>query len=256
MNGDNHTERAVQYKNNPAIEGKKRLNMAYLLLENPQMIETIKKSGGYFFHGTNANALPYILKYGLNSLDTSVKNNIVVNTGEQWSRMQGKRNFVSLTDCLDVAMQYANMQINNGNIDNSLNFGVVLGTSLERMEGIKTLSVISDIPEIGIAENMPLDHIKFLAVSEDKVEFVKKMLDSKNIEIISLNMQDEFYYVDFAEKFKILEQKSLKEEKQPYPEYTKSDVIPVVKERRTFNIKEILKSLKQKIFTKETKERK
>ena len=43
-------QRNVLYKNNPHIEGKKRINMAYLFLNNPQMIETIEKSKCYSKH--------------------------------------------------------------------------------------------------------------------------------------------------------------------------------------------------------------
>lgn len=83
-------EEEVLYKNNPSIESRKRLNMAYLALNNPDMIETLQKSKTCFFHGTNANALPSILKYGIYSVDKSNENNIPVTTGEKWSRIDGK----------------------------------------------------------------------------------------------------------------------------------------------------------------------
>lgn len=75
-------EEPVRYKINPICDAEKRLNMAYLLLTNPQMIELIQKSSGHFLHGTNANALSSILKYGINSIDKSRENNINVTTGE------------------------------------------------------------------------------------------------------------------------------------------------------------------------------
>lgn len=249
----------MYYKNNPTIEGKKRLNMAYSLLREPQIIETIQKTGGHFFHGTNANALPYILKYGINSVDTSLENNISVNTGETWSRIQGKRNFVSITDCLNDALRYANMEP-NGNIDNMLNFGVVLGITLENMEGIETMPVKSDLPEIAIAGNVPVNHIKFLAVPQDKVEFVRKMIGSKSIAVISMDMKDKFYDTNFQDKFNILERGETGETEkteQAYPTYAKDDVMPVIKNRKTSKIKEMFENFKKRICSKgkETKER-
>lgn len=260
VNGSNHMERRISYKNNPTIEGRKRLNMAYLLLKNPQVIETIQESGGYFFHGTNANALSSILKYGINSVDTSMENKINVNTGEKWSRVQGKRSFVSITDCLDVALGYSDIAPSeNSNINNLMNFGVVLGVSLKDMNGIETVTVTSDISELGIQGNLSLDHIKYLIVPGDKTEFVKKMVGSKNIEVISMDMQDKFYRTNFLEKFNILEQQKEDSEKltQQYPIYTKEDVMPVVNKRKISKIKEVFNDLKRKIHihTKDTNER-
>lgn len=247
-------ENEVRYKNNPSIEGEKRLNMAYLLLKEPQVIGTMQKSSGHFFHGTNANALPYILKYGINSVDTSIENHITVNTGEKWSRIQGKRSFVSITDCLNDALRYANMKPNeNGNIDNMLNFGVTLGISLESMEGIQTIPVKSDLSEIGIVGNVPINHVKFLIVPQDKIEFVRKMIGSKSIEVISMDMKDKFYNTNFQEKFNILEQEKKEKLEQAYPTYAKDDVMPVIKNRKFSKIKEMLKRICSK--GKETKER-
>ena len=252
VNGSFHMERTVLYKNNPIIESKKRLNMAYLLLTNPQMIEVIQKSSGYFFHGTNANALPSILRYGINSVDTSIENNIDVSTGEEWSRIKGKRSFVSLTDCLDVALSYANMKTKDNNSTKELlNFGVVIGASFEDMNGLSVSGVSSDISEIGVSGNLPVDHIKFLAVPDDKVEFVKKMVGQKDIEVVSMDMRDVFFISDFRKNLNMLEQskENIKSPKPPYPTYFKDDVKPLVNERKTSKIKEIFEALKAKIHT-------
>ncbi len=249
-------EREVLYKNNPILEAKKRLNMAYLLSTNPKMIETIQKSSGHFFHGTNANAIPSILKYGINSIDTSIENNIDVFTGEEWSRINGKRNFISLTDCLDVAIRYANIEPNDNNFTNSLlNFGVIIGASFEDMNGLKVSGVNSDISEIGVIGNLPVNHIKFLAVPDDKVEFVKKMVGQKNIEVVSMDMKDKFFTKSFKEKLDILEQKDKNEQQieETYPTYSKADIKTVVKKRRTSKIKEIFENIKAKIHTKSKK---
>lgn len=49
VNGSFHMKKEVLYKNNPTIESGKRLNMAYLLLTNPQMVEVIQKVAVTFF---------------------------------------------------------------------------------------------------------------------------------------------------------------------------------------------------------------
>ena len=205
VNGTFHMERDVLYKNNPAIEARKRLDMAYILLRTPQMISTIQKGNAHFFHGTNANALPSILIHGLNSVDKSTENNIAVTTGEESTRINGKRGFISITDSIDEALQYANIT-SNDNAKGLLNFGVVIGVSLEEMSNVKTVRVISDIPEIGIADNLPVTHIKFIAVPDDKVEFVEKMVGQKNIEVVSMNMLDSYFIGNYIEKLSILEE--------------------------------------------------
>lgn len=244
VNGSIFMEREVLYKNNPLIEGKKRLNMAYLLIKNPQVIDTIENSAGYFFHGTNANALPNILKYGLNSVNESNANNIPVTTGEEWSRIDGKRNFISLTDSLDVALMYANKDSKAN--DQLLNFSVVVGTSFENMNDIKASSINSDISEIGVIGNLSINHIKFLIVPEDKAEFVKKMVGQSKIEVIPMNMRDKFFFESFKGKLDILEKNKENTylSTPDYPTYSREDVQPKVKERKISKIKEVFEKLK------------
>lgn len=247
VNGSLHMGENILYKNNPTIESGKRLNMSYLLLTNPQMFELIQKSGGYFLHGTNANALFNILEYGLNSVDTSQEHNINVTTGEEWSRIGGKRKFISLTDSLQIALHYARKKPNNSELEENLfNFEVIVGTSLEDMNGINGASVDSNMPEVGIIGNLPLDHIKFLAVPESKVEFVKKMVGQKNIEVVSMNMRDDFFVQNFKTKLDMLENGEINKSK-PEIEFLKEDVKEVVSTRRTSMIKKIFESLKKQI---------
>lgn len=256
VNGYFHMEREVLYKNNPTIEAKNRLNMAYLLLTNSQMVEVMKERNAHFLHGTNANALPSILKYGINSVDTSTKNDITVNTGEEWSRINGKRNFVSLTDCLHEALSYARMNQKDNNTTNELlNFGVVIGASFEDMEGIRISRVISDIPEIGVVGNLPVDHIKFLAVPDDKTEFVRKMLGNRDIEVVSMDMRDEFFFENFRQKLDILEQgkDNTEQSEQANTTYSKDDVKKIVNTRKISQIKNIFKKLKTKMHMQNNK---
>ena len=251
VNGSFHMEEQVFYKDNPRIESSRRLNMAYLLLTNPQMLEVMQRTDGCFFHGTNANALPSILEYGLNSVNTSIENDINVTTGEKWSRIDGKRGFVSLTDCLDVALKYANIGPKDNNSTNTLlNFGAVIGTSLQNMEDLDIFGVDSDIPsEVGVTGKLPVEHIKFLAVPNDKVEFLKKMVGQKDIEIVGMDIKDTFFNSNYIEKLSILEQIEKDREVSDliYPIDNKDDVKPVINQRKTSKIKAIFESLKAKI---------
>lgn len=240
------------YANNPVIESKKRLHMAYLLLTNPQLINIIQNTGGHFFHGTNANALPSILKYGINSINKSTENNIDVITGEAWSRRDGKRDFVSLTDCIDVALRYAyTMEQNEDNtMGDLLNFGVVFGISLEEMNDVNTVRVQSDMPEVGVLDNLSMNHIKYILVPEDKVEFVQKLVGQKGIEVLQINMKDKFLRNDrYYQLLEILEQEYGKEDKSEYPTYYEDDVRPIVYGRSMSKIRQMFKKLKENVST-------
>lgn len=218
--------------------------MAYLLLTNPKMIEVMQQTGASFFHGTNANALPSILKYGINSVDKSMEDNIELTTGEGWSRINGKRGFVSVTDCLSESLNYASINPNNENAKNSMmNFGIVIGISFQNMKGIRATSISSDIPEIGVIENLPLDHIKFLSVPKDKKEFVKKLIGEKDIEIVGMDMEDVFYHLDYRSKLEKLESPRINEKSTSSP-FTKQEVKKVVEKRRFSKIREICNNLK------------
>ena len=180
---------------NPAIEIKRRVSMAYLLITNPTTFDKLVENKINLFHGTNANALPSILKHGLNSVDESEKMGINVSTGETWSRIQGKRNFVSFTDVLDIAEEYSavNLEENNGKIS----FEVVIGTSVNDMLKANRCRVSSDLPEVTVKEKFPKEYIKMIFIPSDKVEFVKKITNSDAIEVVSMdNICDKFYYID------------------------------------------------------------
>ena len=247
VNGSYNMEKEVLFKNNPSIEASKRLNMAYLLLTNPEMVETMQQTGASFFHGTNANALPSILKYGINSVDKSTENNIEVTTGEEYSRIQGKRSFVSITDCLDEALNYT--KINSNIKDQLLNFGVMIGISLKDMKNINTTTIDSDIPEIGVVDNLPLDNIKFLAVPNDKEDFVKKLVGQKDIKIVGMNLDDKFYNLDFKEKLNSLDfslENNISTDSSKT--FTKQEVQEEVKKGRFSKIKETFINLKNKFL--------
>lgn len=255
INGEFAMQRKVLFKNNPTIEASKRLDMAYLLLTNPKVIDVMQQTSSVFFHGTNANALPNILKYGINSVDRSRENNIEVTTGEKFSRIDGKRSFVSVTDCINESLKYTMINLNDKNMkDQLLNFGIIAGVSFQNMEDIRTIPIHSDISEIGVRDNLPLEHIKFLAVPKDKEEFVKKLVEEKNIEIVGMDLGDTFYNLDFTSRLKTLEsyREGSVDTKTTSQTFTKEDVKKVVKTRRFSKIKEIFSNIKNKIRSKNT----
>ena len=96
-------------KDNPRIEAQRRTSMAYLLVNDRDTYEYLKENHINIFHGTNANALVGIAKYGLQSVDKIIESKREVRSGEAWSRIKGKRSFISVTDVFDIAWNY--MQI-------------------------------------------------------------------------------------------------------------------------------------------------
>ncbi len=96
-------------KNNPIIESRKRAAYAFLLATNPETFDMLTQNNINLFHGTNANALPSILKYGMQSVDGQSSKGIVTTTGEESSRIGGKRSFISFTDDLDIAIDYTSL---------------------------------------------------------------------------------------------------------------------------------------------------
>lgn len=181
-------------KDSPSIEGQRRISYAYLLLRNPNTFNIIAENKINIFHGTNANALPSILKYGLNSIKKSNENGINVTTGEKWSRIKGTRDFISFTDILDIAEDYSTLKAENG-VEN-LSFEVVIGTTVEDVINSGKCIISSDIPEIGVKSNLPVESIKALFVPSDKVDFVKKISSSDTLVLAADDISPKFYFID------------------------------------------------------------
>ena len=180
-------------RDNPAAEIQRRCSLAYLIINNPMSFDALASNGVTFFHGTNANALPGIMKYGLNSLKKSSEQNIEVTTGETWSRMPSKRSFVSFTDVLDIAQYYSTM---GSEQDNELSFPIVLGTSRENMMNYNPHGVPSDIPEVGVDDCFNKDDITCVMVPSNKVNMVKKIVGNNVIVLPMDNLENKFYYMD------------------------------------------------------------
>lgn len=161
----------------------------------PETFEIIEKNNITLFHGTNSNALLSILKYGMNSVDESSKMGITVSTGEEWTRAGGKRKFISFTDDLDIALDYASIKPSKDESKEN-SFSVLIGMSSNDVKSMRTYPVQSDLPEVGIMDNVPLEYIKLIAVPENKVEFVRKLVNNDKIAVAAIDTDEKFYYMD------------------------------------------------------------
>lgn len=179
---------------NPFREAQRRVEMAYLFIKNPETFDVLVSEKVNLFHGTNANALPSILKYGLNSGLESENYGIEVSTGETWSRIGGKqRNFVSFTDVLDVAYYYSA----TGPKNNDLSFEVVIGTTVDEAKRFGIISVFSDTPEIAVKKKLSLESIRVIGVPSERIDFVKKIIPNDSIKVVAMDtIQDRFYNFD------------------------------------------------------------
>jgi len=186
----------ITNRDNPFIEMKRRISMAYLLIRNPETFDILVQNKINLFHGTNANALPSILKYGLNSLYDSEAQGIYVSTGEKWSRIIGKsRDFISFTDVLDLAEDYSTLTSDKGK--NNLSFEVVIGTTVDDVKRAGKCVVQSEVPEVGVRNKLPIESIRMIGVPSEKVEFVKKIVNNDEIKVLALDgIREKFYYID------------------------------------------------------------
>lgn len=185
----------ISSKDNPFIEAQRRISMAYLLVKNPETFDFLSQNKINLFHGTNANALPGILKFGLNSINESKRRNIDITTGEKWSRIGGERGFVSFTDVLDIALGYSTLK---PSIENELlSFEVLICTTTNDVLEVGTCIVSSDVSEVGVMDRLPLENIKAICVPSNKVPFVKKIIDNNEIKVLAVDdIENKFYYVD------------------------------------------------------------
>lgn len=177
------------------IEAKRRLATAYLLLNNPDTFDYLSKNQVNLFHGTNANALPFILKYGLNSEEESLKLDINITTGEFSTRRNNKpRDFVSFTDVLDIAEGYSTLNAKEGTEE--LSFQVVIGITENDAKKIGRYRILSTTPEVGVRNKVPLESIKVIMVPSSKLEFVRRLVGDLDIKVLPIHSAyDKFYYV-------------------------------------------------------------
>jgi hypothetical protein len=166
--------------------------MASIFKTNPDTFYQIIESKINLFHGTNGNALPSIIKYGLTSGKSVVENGLELVTGEESTRMHELRDFTSFTDLLDLAKSYAGLrpQKNKENLD----FEVVICTTVEEAQKSRFTTVVSAVLEVGVKNTIPLSSIKAIIVPEDKVNYVKKLLPNNDTKVLGVKTFDYIYY--------------------------------------------------------------
>ena len=190
--GDYIFSTGITNKDNEVIEVERRIAMANLFITNPSSFYILTNTKSNLFHGTKANALFSILKYGINSLSESTKKGIEVTTGEKWSRVDGhERKFISFTDNFDVAQNYSSKKTSDE--ENNMNFEMIIGISSDDIKDNYTSNIVSDVPEIGVLNNVSRDTIKVIFVPDEKVEFVRKVVGEGIIVMAIQRSNDKFY---------------------------------------------------------------
>ena len=215
-------------RDNDMIEAKRRLGMSTLLLINEDTFNMIVNNNITLFHGTNANALPGIIKYGLCCVDNILDNGEVVKTGEVSTRIGGGRSFISFTDVLEEAANYSIFKPSEESKDESLDFPIIIGTSKENLFKNKDVPVDSCIAEIGVKGQFPFDDIKVIMTPSSKVDMISKMV-GPTVPVMSYDcpVKDRFFEASYIYSHKIyfndemIERYSLKEEVE---EFSKSDI--------------------------------
>ena len=185
----------IRCKDNPRIEAARRISMAYLLVDSENIFDYFVSNNINCFHGTNSSALPNILKYGVSSVDEQKRIGLEVSTGEEWSRVNGGRSFTSFTDVLDTAINYSSFKAN----ERDSSFEVIIGTSSDELEKLGIVPVWSDISEIGVKNSLNVNSIKVICVPSNKVNYVKRLVGNKNINVMGFSGIDKrFYWSDFS----------------------------------------------------------
>lgn len=179
----------TQYKNNPSLEGETRQMYASLLATDKNTFDIIEKNNIKLFHGTNSNALPSILKEGMNSESEIIKKGQEITTGENFGKEVKPRAFISFTNQFATSLEYAaNKPSSNAKDKNS--FGVLIGLSSNIVENsrspISYSPISSDISEIGIMKHVPKEYINLIAVPEKHIDEVQQMIEENNLENINL----------------------------------------------------------------------
>ncbi len=192
-------------KGNSYIEAKKRIGMAMLLLTNPETFNILMENNIVYFHGTNANSLPGILKNGICSASKINNTGENVKTGELSTNKNKGRNFISFTDVLDDAVDYSFIKPNEKNNILNLDFPIIFGTTKDSLDKYKLLSIPSDLPEIDVIDSFSLNDIRIIMVPSDKVDYVSNMLSSTTIKIMPIDVLKDktFCYVDYRYNNKI-----------------------------------------------------
>lgn len=225
-------------KDNDQIEFDRRVSMAMLLATNPETFYELKNSNINLFHGTNANALPGIIKYGIQCSTKQTARGEDIKTGERFSRFEGKRDFISFTDVLSMATGYSSIKPSKNNSDKKLDFPVIIGITGEDLKACRVGTIASDRPEIGALSDVPFDRIRVIMVPTDKVNLVKKMLNTP-AKVLAYDVKsNDYFYMYTNSEIKIYP--------DTYQEFQKKLNKQNRKSMNLFGVKEMVKG--RKIF--------
>ena len=73
---------------------------------------------------------------------------------------------------------------------------MIIGISVDDLLEQQICRVPSELPEIGIKNNLSLEKIKTICVPSDKIEFVKKMVNIDEISVLPMDdIREKFYYI-------------------------------------------------------------
>lgn len=236
-------------KDNPDMESHRRLWMGYLLATNPEAFETIVKNNAILFHGTNANALPSILTHGIMNFADARDSGVDVVTGEVTKIVNApRRKFTSFTNSYATALNYTTIDSSDKSSP-ELAFGVMLGISPEDLKKLSySTEIQSEVSEIGVYDTIPTEFIKFIGVPESKVDFVKRMIGDKPIDVVSLEMPEQRLQMFHLYAALRGEPSPVNHTNKKEPTFQEHEVKALSKERHFSAIRKIYNDLKNKLF--------
>ena len=191
----NYTPTTNVMNNNQIYEKKRRASIAFLLATYPETYRAVKGNNINLFHGTNGNALPSILANGLLSEYECNQGQIHIETGAALTRRDGNRRYISFTDVLSIAEDYASSEPEEAS---KQSFPVIIGTSLDVIKPNERRQVDFESPEMGINGSLTLDRIKIIMVPEEKKEYVQNLVNAtgSKINVCSIEMEKDYYSID------------------------------------------------------------
>ena len=247
--GSFKTDNKLHIRSNSFWEGQKRISYAYMLATHPETFDLLAENNIDLFHGTASNALPHILKYGLQSVNTQVKRGSYPEGVEAWSRIAGGRDFISFTNVLNVALDYVEMNVDHPFAKHGT-FGTVIGINSEALSPTKRCYVKSDVPEVGIVDELPLENFGVILVPESKVKFVQKLIGNLNISVGACDIDDRFFnfdkydesiYID-EEKFEQIQNRP-KKESHIFAHHSLKELTESRKISDLFNLRKLFKNI-------------
>lgn len=198
---DNYTPRGFLGRDDEDIEFNRRLWTALLIATNYDTFNYIKNNNILYFHGTNANAIPGIRYSGVRPLTNIINSGQTINTGETWSRFDGRRDFISFTDDLSLATGYSSLKptINNP-YEDMYNFPIVIGMTKSNVISSDARPIHSDRQEVGLYRDVPLEKISVILVPSDKLDFVRKIFNG-TVTVLPYDVKshDKFCYLNGPE---------------------------------------------------------